>query len=168
MIICNGNSEVLSYTVHRVLLISMVSSSSECSAKGQVFLCKLGHQGCSSAQRQVFHRKFRNRGTGSSMRACHAAGPGSIPGRDKFPGWSFFRGFSSPVRQMSGSFRPPRSPNIIWPSLSSLIIHYWRHNDLRCWRALKTSYIHTNSGGEYVENSSTLAVSVPINCVLFL
>ena len=36
----------------------------------------------------------------------------------------FFRGFSSPVRQMSGSFRPPRSPNIIWPSLSSVILHY--------------------------------------------
>ena len=37
----------------------------------------------------------------------------------------FFRGFSSSVRQMSGSFRPPRSPNIIWPSLSSsIIIHY--------------------------------------------
>ena len=28
----------------------------------------------------------------------------------------FFRGFSSPVRRMSGSFRPTRSPNIIWPS----------------------------------------------------
>ena len=27
-----------------------------------------------------------------------------------------FRGFSSPVRQMIGNFRPPRSPNIIWPS----------------------------------------------------
>ena len=27
-----------------------------------------------------------------------------------------FRGFSSPVRQMSGRFRPTRSPNIIWPS----------------------------------------------------
>ena len=39
----------------------------------------------------------------------------------------FFRGFSSPVRQMSGSFRPPRYPNISWPSLSSsLIIHYRR------------------------------------------
>ena len=25
-------------------------------------------------------------GTGGSMRACHAVGPGSIPGRDKFPG----------------------------------------------------------------------------------
>ena len=33
-----------------------------------------------------------------------------------------FSGFSSPVRQISGSFRPPRSPNIIWPSLSSIII----------------------------------------------
>ena len=25
-------------------------------------------------------------GPGGSMRACHEAGPGSIPGRDKFPG----------------------------------------------------------------------------------
>ena len=25
-------------------------------------------------------------GAGGSMRACHAAGPNSIPGRDKFPG----------------------------------------------------------------------------------
>ena len=25
-------------------------------------------------------------GPGGSMLACHAAGPGSIPGRDKFPG----------------------------------------------------------------------------------
>ena len=30
----------------------------------------------------------------------------------------FFRGFSSLVIQMSGSFRPPRPPNIIWPSSS--------------------------------------------------
>ena len=29
-----------------------------------------------------------------------------------------FRDFSSPVRQMSGNFRPPRPPNIIWPSSS--------------------------------------------------
>ena len=29
-------------------------------------------------------------GTSGSMRACHTAGPGSIPGRDKFPGWGFF------------------------------------------------------------------------------
>ena len=31
--------------------------------------------------------------TSGSMRACHAAGPGSIPGRDKFPAWGFFRVF---------------------------------------------------------------------------
>ena len=29
-------------------------------------------------------------GPGGSMRACHVADPGSIPGRDKFPGWGFF------------------------------------------------------------------------------
>ena len=28
-------------------------------------------------------------GSGGSVRACHAAGPGSNPGRDKFPGWGF-------------------------------------------------------------------------------
>ena len=28
-------------------------------------------------------------GTSGSMRACHAEDPGSIPGRDKFPGWGF-------------------------------------------------------------------------------
>ena len=72
---------------------------------------------------QVVHRC----GPGGRMRARHAAGPGSIPGRDKFPAWGFFLGFSSPVRQMSGSFMPPRSPSIICPSLSSsIIIHYGR------------------------------------------
>ena len=71
-------------------------------------------------------RRVNPCGASGSMRACHAAGPGSIPGRDKFPVWGFSRGFSSPVRQMSGSFRPPRSPNIIWPSVSSIIIHYGR------------------------------------------
>ena len=39
-------------------------------------------------------------GPGGSMRACHTAGPGQVF-------WvRFFRGFSSPARQMSGSLRP--------------------------------------------------------------
>ena len=53
-----------------------------------------------------------------------------------------FRGFSSPVRQMSGSFRPPRSPNIIWPSLLSILIHYGRQWPEMLTRP-KTSNIHT-------------------------
>ena len=52
-----------------------------------------------------------------------------------------FRGFSSPVRQMSGSFRPTRSPNIIWLSLSSLIIHYGRQSPEMLTRS-KISNIH--------------------------
>ena len=52
-------------------------------------------------------------GTGGSMRASHAAGPRSLPGRDRFPGWGFFQGFSSHVRQMSGNFMPTSSLNII-------------------------------------------------------
>ena len=52
------------------------------------------------------------------------SGPGFDP-RSRQVSWvRFFRGFSSPVRQMLGSFRPRRSPNIIWPSLSSSIINH--------------------------------------------
>ena len=74
--------------------------------------------GFSSTMRQMVHRC----GASGSMRACHAAGPGSIPGRDRFPGWGFFQGFSSPVRQMSGNFRPTSSPNIICSPSSSFYI----------------------------------------------
>ena len=51
-------------------------------------------------------------GAGGSMRACHIAGPSSIPGFDKFPEWVFFWDFSWPVIQMSGMFRPHGFPNI--------------------------------------------------------
>ena len=42
---------------------------------------KIGCKGTACSKPKV-HRC----GPGSSMRACHAAGPGSIPGRDRFPG----------------------------------------------------------------------------------
>ena len=57
-------------------------------------------------------------GASGSMRACHTAGPGSIPGRDKFPGCGFsgiFLTCETNVRKLQA----PRSPNIIWPSSSS-------------------------------------------------
>ena len=55
------------------------------------------------------------------------SGSGFDPRSEQVSWVRFFRGFSSPARQMSWSFRPPTSPNIIWPSLSSsLIIHYGR------------------------------------------
>ena len=94
----------------------------------------IGSKNCLPSPTPILHVHFRyyhtsphlvhRCGASGCMRACHAAGPGSIPGRDRFPGWGFFRGFSSPVRQMLGSFRPLGSPNIIWPSLSSILIHY--------------------------------------------
>ena len=62
------------------------------------------------------------------------------PVRTGFLG-EIFRSFSSPVRQMSRSFRPPRSPNIIWPSLSSSI-HYGRQWPEMLTRP-KTSNIHS-------------------------
>ena len=48
-------------------------------------------------------------GPGGSTRACHAAGPGSIPDRDRFFWVRFFRGFSSPVRQIS-KLQAPKVP----------------------------------------------------------
>ena len=41
----------------------------------------------------------------------------------------FFRGFSSPVKQMSGNFRPTRSPNILCPPQSSFNIRFVGMNE---------------------------------------
>ena len=75
-------------------------------------------------------------GTGGIMRVSHAAGPDSIPGRDKFPGRVLFRGFSSTVRQMSGSFRP-QGPRISFGHHYHPPSFITGANDLRCRRALK-------------------------------
>ena len=76
---------------------------------------------------------IRNLKSTAVGRAVHSA-PVTQRARVRSPvgtsllGEVFVRGFSLPVRQMSGSFRHTRSPNIIWPSLSSSshIIHYGR------------------------------------------
>ena len=39
--------------------------------------------------RWILYIEVHRCGQGGSMRACHAAGPGSFPSREKFPGWSF-------------------------------------------------------------------------------
>ena len=61
-----------------------------------------------------WHKKFQN------FRRQHAclsrSGPGFGPRSGQVSWVRFFRSFSSPVRQMSGSFRPTRSLNIICPS----------------------------------------------------
>ena len=78
-------------------------------------------------------------GPGGSMCACHAAGPGSIPGRDESHGWGFFGVFPhlwNKCREALG----PQGPRISFG-------HYYHHhhhqssfitgaNDLKCWRAL--------------------------------
>ena len=78
---------------------------------------RLRNQSCSFTRDDTCFRdlclqlQIHRCGAGGSMHAYHAAGPGSISGRDKFPGWGFFfGGFSSPIRQMLGSFRPPKVP----------------------------------------------------------
>ena len=46
----------------------------------------LFYDDCVNSHSTIVHRCE----PGGSMRACHAAGPGSIPSRDKIPGWGFF------------------------------------------------------------------------------
>ena len=58
---------------------------------------------------KLFNREIRTR-----------SGPGFDPRSGQVSWVRFFRGFSPPVRQMSGNFRPTRSPNII---LTIIIIH---------------------------------------------
>ena len=85
--------------------------------------CSHGHR-CSRAQMCTPPLKVHRSGPGWHHSRLSRNGPGFDP-RSGLASWvRFFRGFSSPVRQMSGSFRPPRSPNIIWPTLSSINIHY--------------------------------------------
>ena len=57
--------------------------------------------------------KLKRCGAGGSMRACHAAGRVRSPVGTISWVRFFFMNFSSPVRLMSGSFSPTRSPNII-------------------------------------------------------
>ena len=47
---------------------------------------------CLHEPRVQKNKRVHSCGPGGGMHACHAAGPGSIPGRDKFPGWFFFSG----------------------------------------------------------------------------
>ena len=63
-------------------------------------------------------------GASGSMLHLSCSGPGFNPRSGQVSWVTFFRRFSSSVRQVSGSFRPPWSPNIIWLSLSSTLIHY--------------------------------------------
>ena len=99
------------------------SSSTGCSDQGQIFHCKQ-----STAVGQVV--------------AC-------TPVMQQVRVWSpigtsfLGDGFSSPVRQMSGSFRSPRSPDIIWPSLSSSIIIHYGHQWPEMLTHPKASTMHT-------------------------
>ena len=56
-----------------------------------MFICpqRLLHGMCALKERQnsfKYTPSVHHCGSVSSMHACHAAGPGSIPGWDKFPG----------------------------------------------------------------------------------
>ena len=57
-------------------------------------------------------------------RACHAAGPGSIPGRDRFPGWGFFGVFP----HLSDKCQEALGPKVPEYHLAIIIMH---HHSLR-------------------------------------
>ena len=59
-------------------------------------------------------------GPGGSMRSCHAAGPGSILGRDKFPGWDF-SGFFLTCKTNVGKLKAPKVPEY---HLAIIITHH--------------------------------------------
>ena len=85
------------------------------------------------------NREVHSCGASGSMRACHAAGPGSIPGRDKFPGW----GFSGFFLTCKTNIRKLYAHKVPEYHLAIIIIHHHfitGANDLRCWRALKPKY----------------------------
>ena len=90
-----------------------------------------------SSKQKSWHLKYAFLIIGFITQKCGlrvtSLGPGFDPRSGQVSWVRVFRGFSSLVRQMSGSFRSPRSPNIIWPSLSSIVIHYGRQ-----WPELST------------------------------
>ena len=59
-------------------------------------------------------------GSSGSMRACRSAGPGSIPDRDKFPGWGFFSGFFLTCKTNVQEALGPKVPEY---HLAIIIIH---------------------------------------------
>ena len=83
-------------------------------------------------------------GLGGSMRALSRSGPGFDPRSGQVSWVRFFSGLFLTCKTNFRKLQAPRFPNIIWPSLSSLMIHYWR----QCPEMLtlpKTSNIHTYS-----------------------
>ena len=87
---------------------------------------------------KVFDQIWVHRcGPGGSVRACHTAGPGSIRGRDKFPGWDIFGAFPHLYDKCREALCT-QGPRISFG-------HHYHHqssfltgaNDLWCWRALK-------------------------------
>ena len=102
-------------------------------------------------------------GTSGSMHACHEVGLGSIPIRDKLPGWGCFGVF--PHLQMSGSFRP-QGPRISFGHQYHPESFIKGVNDLRCWHALKPPiYLHTynnwTSNKKWQSINKTIATGIP-------
>ena len=79
----------------------------------------------------------------SNIVASHLAGPGSIPSRVSFPGFSF----SSTVRQMKGKLRPPSISGYHWQSKS----FHTGATDPSCTCALKPIYTNTTAGSRPTE-----------------
>ena len=81
----------------------------------------------------------------NKVKSLSSSGPGFDPRSGQVSWVRFFRGFSSPVRQMSGSLRP-QGPRISFGPHCHQSSFITGANELRCWRALKSQiYIRRRS-----------------------
>ena len=87
-------------------------------------------------------------GSGSSMRACHAAGPCSIPSQDKFPRWGFFGVFPLTCKANVRKLNAPQGPRI------SFGYHY------HPFFGSKSAFFFLHTLGFFNPNSTSLLLSV--------
>ena len=84
--ICLTDEEKPQETSPRILLSTGDRTMAHCVTGAQTTACSIAVDTFGNLRIKIVHRC----GASGSMRACHAAGPGSIPGRERFPGWGFF------------------------------------------------------------------------------
>ena len=95
--------------------------------KIKYYLILFGDEPCLHLHKSVKHTivvitQIHCCGAGGSMPACHVAGPSSIPGREKFPGWGFFGVFPHLLDKYQ-EVLGPQGPQISFgPQISSFHI----------------------------------------------
>ena len=90
-------------------------------------------------------------GAGGSKHACHAVSLGSIPDRDKFPGWGFL-GFFSHLKDKCQEALGPQGPWISFDYHNHHSSFITGANDLRCQCALNPQIYIQNINNEITKD----------------